>query len=144
MMRYNMSIMTMLTDGMRNTQDLNNKGFCPLLGNYDREPVIKDNKVELDTFKLEYLDKLISLALTRQIPIVVVASPKYGQTNSIDMDTVKDICAEKGVTFLDYYADAEFQSHKEWFKEPMHLNNDGARFFSEKLALYFHDNKELY
>lgn len=134
MMRYNMSILTMLAEGRRNSQD-HNKGFSPLNGIYDREPIKTDNKAEIDTFKLEYINKLITLAQERLIPIVLVASPKYGQINSADIEPVKGICADKGVTFLDYYADEEFQCHKELFNEPMHLNADGARSFSEKLAM---------
>ena len=136
MMRYNMSILTMLTEGMHNSLDCN-KGFSPMQGVYVCEPVDKDIKEKIDTFKLEFIEKLITLAQTRQIPIVMVASPKYGQTNSAVLEPVKDICADKGVSFLDYYADTEFQSHKEWFKEPMHLNSEGARFFSKKVANLF-------
>ncbi len=134
MMRYNMSILTMLAEGMRNSQD-HNKGFSPLNGIYDREPIKTDNKAEIDTFKLEYINKLITLAQERLIPIVLVASPKYGQINSADIEPVKVICADKGVSFLDYYADKEFQCRKELFNEPMHLNAEGARYFSEKLAM---------
>lgn len=134
MMRYNMNLLTMLTEGMRNSKDGNN-GYSPLQGIYDREPAKADNKTEIDTFKLKYIDKLIALAKTRQIPIVMIASPKYGQANSTDIEPVKNLCAERCVTFLDYYADAEFQSHKEWFKEPMHLNAEGARAFSKNIIM---------
>jgi hypothetical protein len=48
---------------------------------------------------------------------------------------VIDLCKKFSVPFIDFYADTEFQLHKEWFKEPMHLNEIGAREFSKKLSL---------
>lgn len=33
--------------------------------------------------------------------------------------------------FFDYYADSYFMAHPEYFKEPMHLNGDGAELFTK-------------
>lgn len=132
MIRYNMSILTMLTENLRNDVD-ERKGFSPLEGEYDREPDNKETKGELDSFKLKYFEKLVTLAQTKQIPIIVVASPKYGSSSSSCLEPVVDICKQNNVEFYDYYADVEFMKHKEWFKEPMHLNNVGANEFSYRI-----------
>ena len=133
MMRYNMSIITMFTEGLRKSKE-DIKGFSPMQGVYDREPKQKVVKNELDPFKLKYFEALIALAKSRRIPIVVLASPKYGMTSSCSLQPVIDICQQNGVEFMDYYADKEFMQHKEWFIEPMHLNTEGARHFSAKIA----------
>lgn len=133
MMRYNMSILTMLTEGFRTCKE-DFKGFSPMQGVYDREPEYKDDKSDLDPFKLEYVEKLIVLAKSQQIPIIFVASPKYGVSSTSSLQSVNDICRYHNVDFLDYYADEEFMNHKEWFVEPMHLNANGARHFSVRIA----------
>ena len=48
----------------------------------------------------------------------------------INIDEQQEIAEKYGVRFLDYYAEPSFMTHKEWFKEPMHLNREGARVFS--------------
>ena len=47
---------------------------------------------------------------------------------------MKEIADKYGVKFLDSYADSVFMRHKEWFKEPMHLNQVGAREFSKRIV----------
>ncbi len=133
MMRYNMSIITMLTEGLRNSKE-SNRGFSPMQGIYDREPDNRSSKSERDSFKLEYIEKLILLVQQHQVPIVMVASPKYGITSITDLKPVLEICDKYNVKFLDYYTDADFMNHKEWFVEPMHLNERGAKEFSSIIA----------
>ncbi len=133
MIRYNMSILTMLSEVLRKSK-VDNKGFSPMVGIYDREPDYTGGKSELDQLKLVYFKRFVLLAQQRHIPIVVVASPKYGMESSITIQPIRDICEQCNVVFLDYYADADFMQHKEWFVEPMHLNREGARQFSNKIA----------
>lgn len=132
MMRYNTTIITKALDCISGGQD-NNKGYIPLQGVYTKEPKNGDSKPIIDDFKLEYVEKLLSIAREHEVPIIVVASPKYGMVSSDNIQPVKNICANNNVPFIDYYDDAEFMMHKEWFKEPMHLNIEGARMFSEKM-----------
>lgn len=133
MIRYNMSLLTMYLDNFRPSKDTG-KGFSPLYGEYDREPESNVGNSELDQFKLSYIDKVITLANSKHIPIVFVASPKYEKASSEEIKPVIDICRRNNVTFLDHYNDAEFMQHKEWFKEPMHLNERGAKEFSSLIA----------
>lgn len=133
MMRYNMSILTMLTEGLRKSKE-DFKGYSPMQGVYDREPELSVGKRELDSLKLEYVEKLILLAKSEQIPLIVVASPRYGMSSSSSLQPVMDICKLHNVEFCDYYAEGEFMNHKEWFKEPMHLNAKGATAFSERIV----------
>lgn len=133
MIRYNMSLLTMYLDNFRPSKDTK-KGFSPLYGEYDREPESKGGKSELDQFKLSYIEKIITLAHSKSIPILFVASPKYGKASSDEIKPVIDICKRNNMTFLDYYNDSLFMQHKEWFKEPMHLNERGTKEFSSIIA----------
>jgi len=133
MVRYNMSLLTMYLDNFRPNID-SRKGYSPLYGEYDREPDSNGEENDLDHFKLRYIEKIITLANSRHVPIVFVASPKYGKTSSDDIKPVIDICKNNDVVFLDFYSDTKFMQHKDWFKEPMHLNEKGAKEFSSILA----------
>ena len=99
---------------------------------------LKDTELEIDEllFKstISYVEKLLDLAKENNIPIAVVASPKYGMISSEGLCLIKDICVQKGVKFIDYYAEEVFMQHREWFREQMHLNRMGAHIFSERLV----------
>lgn len=134
MLRYNTSILALVFNHIRQCRS-DNKGYAPLDGAMIAEP---DKNTEqqrvLDNFKLEYVQKLIRLCQTNNVPLVFVASPKYGKTNSSDLQAVIDIAFENKIPFLDYYAEPSFMEHKEWFREPMHLNREGARVYSRIIA----------
>ena len=134
MIRYNTDILGMLVDNVidRGTEP---GGYEPMLGSIAKEPNPKTEQEHvLDSFKLAYIEKLIALCQSHDIPIVLVGSPKYGIRDSKDLNPVKEIAKMYGVRYLDYYAEPTFNEHKEWFKEPMHLNRDGARVFSKMIA----------
>ena len=103
---------------------------CKLLKKLEPKGEVKDN---IDGFKLEYIELLIKMAKQKNVPIIFVASPKLGARDSGVLIPVKQICERMGVPFCDYYADTEFQ-RPEYYKEPMHLNKNGARLFSTVIA----------
>ena len=84
--------------------------------------------------KLEYIERLICLAKSNCVPIMLVASPKYSASESSVYAPVKAICEKYGVQFYDYYTASAYKAHPDWFNEPMHLNKTGARLFSEEIV----------
>ncbi len=133
MMRFNTTIISKALDYVQGS-GVSNKGFIPMKGVYKGEPNKKKGKIhKRDAIKLEYVENLLVLAKTKNVPMVVVASPKYGEKTTDDIQPVIDICTKHNIPFIDYYANEEFMQHKEWFVEPMHLNEVGARTFSTRL-----------
>ena len=133
MMRYNTTIISKTLDYLRGS-GVSNNGYIPMKGVYTGEPNREQGKVtKRDTIKLDYVEKLLLLAKTKNIPIAVVASPKYGKKNADEVLPVIDICSKHNIPFIDYYANEVFMQHKEWFVEPMHMNEVGAKVFSTKL-----------
>ena len=134
MMRYNSCIFTMFKETIRGGT-VEYLGYVPLKGEYCHEPNIeKYEKAELDHLKLKYIEKLISAAKSNNIPIVFVASPKFVIQQTSTLQPVKDICRNHNIDFWDYYSETDFIQHPEWFKEPMHLNQYGAKEFTELLS----------
>ena len=140
MMRYNTVIVPLTIDNILN-RGIEKNGFGPTIGEMEKDREINQiQEVLIDQFKLHYVKKLINIVQKHNVPLIVVASPKYGMNNSSELNPIKDICFKAEVPFLDYYADTSFVKHKELFKEPMHLNDSGARAFSRCLA----DDIKLY
>lgn len=134
LIRFNTEILGMAVDNLidRGTE---RGGFQPLSGRIEKEPEPKAaGQSELDPFKLAHIEKLIVLCQRNEVPLLLVGSPKYGRKDSEVLRPVKAIAERYGVRFLDYYAEPSFMAHKEWFKEPMHLNREGARVFSKMIA----------
>lgn len=133
MLRYNTEIVEILVDNLIN-RGIEDGGYLPLTGSIKKEPETKASTPGvLDPFKLKYIEKLITLCRSHGVKLVLVGSPKYGARNSVALRPVMDIASKFGVKFLDYYSEPLFMTHKEWFKEPMHLNKEGARQFSRFL-----------
>ena len=123
--------------------DIGEKGFVPLQGIISGSVQSKkSSQVEIDSFKLDYLEKLIFLAKSNRIPIVFVASPSLGYTSDV-LQSVKEICRKNEILFLDYYSDTYFLQNKNWFKDYMHLNEKGAREFSYILLKDLESNHML-
>ena len=134
MIRFNTEIIEILVDNIID-RGIEKCGYLPLNGRIEIEPEIKESKsTKIDMQKLQYIEKLIDLCQSNKVSIILVASPKYGTKNSIVLQPVKEIAKNYGVKFLDYYADKIFMKHRDWFKEPMHLNKEGARQFSKMIA----------
>lgn len=133
MIRYNTTIISKAMDYIIG-RPVKNQGYVPMSGVYSGDPEAKEAKTPpVDNFKLSCFEKMLALAKAKEVPVIIVASPKYGELNSKDLQPVIDLCEKYKVPFIDYYAEEEFMRHKEWFNEPMHLNAYGARVFSLKL-----------
>lgn len=108
-------------------------GYLPLLGSISEEPKKMESPVQvIDSLKLSYIRKIVRDAQSRGIEFVFVTSPKY-RADSVSIQPVKDIADELGVPFWDYTDAPEFQK-MEYFKDPMHLNDEGAKKFTIEIS----------
>ena len=135
--RHNSSLISEIIDFFipRGNGLVIDNGYVPLLDSIVQEPQIwpvEENNV--DSLKIAYMYHLIKDASENNIPLLIVASPKYGAKDSGRFNIIRDYCREFNVPFIDYYADSCFMHHKEWFKEPMHLNDDGAQIFTKLIS----------
>lgn len=135
LIRYNTEIIPRVVDNVIN-RGMDPCGYTPIKGvmTEDPKPEKELEQSKVDQFKLEYLQKLVTLCKSNNVPLLFVASPKYGKKNSDDIQPAKEIAERNDVPFLDYYTEVDFMNHKEWFKEPMHLNETGAREYSKLIA----------
>lgn len=132
MMRYNTEIINKAKDIVRTVPKADH-GYIALEGELSYDPEKKDNtsKIQIDEFKLDCLENMILLAQSQNVPIAILASPKYGRPSSEELEPAFEICRKRHVPIIDYYTAPLFMQHREWFKEAMHLNGIGAREYSK-------------
>ena len=134
MIRYNTDIIPRVVDNVINRgTDL--KGFIPAKGVMTEEPISVTKELpKVDSLKLTYLQKMITLCKESDVPIYFISSPKYGTKDSDILQPAKEIARKNHIQYWDYYSDSLFNCHKEWFKEPVHLNEKGAKEYSKLLV----------
>lgn len=87
----------------------------------------------LDSNKLGYIKKLIDMAKRNQIELVFVLSPNYYSNPSNSYDAIKETAERNGIPFIDCYNEQTLMK-KKYFRDIMHLNDNGAHVWSSYLA----------
>lgn len=133
--RNNSTFIPMLIDCFK-IRPMDVKGFSPMSGVMKKEPKAETTSASpvVDSLKMKYLRFFFEDVTYRGIPLLLVFSPKYGAFSSDDYQPIKSLCEEFDIPYIDYYANKELTSNKEWFREPMHLNESGATIFSGMIA----------
>lgn len=134
MFRYNSRVVDLLKDQMV-LSDYTQDGYAPLKGVMTKEPKWKPGgEMGLtDSLKVNMFEEFVAKLSKSDTRLIIMVSPKYGAVSSDAFRPVKDICDRYGVEFWDYYSDPRFQK-MEYFKEQMHLNNEGARVYTSAIA----------
>lgn len=112
-------------------------GYKPLRGTSNMQLIAKPNEDNaLDSLKLRYIKKFFSLAKRKGIRLFVTLSPSYhvSDMNREGFKALRRLCDEYSVPVFDYSADEFFLSNPSLFKDPRHLNHEGATEYSRRLA----------
>lgn len=127
-----------LLTGSQNQSDL--KGYSPLKGEMpleilrskERSTQAKGTVPEYDKIKIEYLSKLISLCKSRGIVLLAFVSP-YCYYDNYDF-AVDSLLADFSVPLFDYSKDERFLLNNSLFKDNTHLNEDGAKLYTDLIV----------
>ena len=63
-----------------------------------------------------------------------MVSPMYTTIDNNHYDVLKSIAMQNEIPFLDYHTEGLFHNHPEYFKDPSHLWDKGARLYSSVFA----------
>ncbi len=136
---YNSSLFTIAIGNTESnkTRMWDNKGYIPLTKTWNR-PVQADTTAAtyiIDSTKMVYYEMFIKDCVTAKVPLYVVASPYFISSNHTDysIQLGRQIAAKYQVPFLDYSRDSSFISSPKLFSDATHLNDEGAKLFSNKL-----------
>lgn len=114
------------------------RGFFPVNREMDslkmiiRRPLhhIKENYV-YDSLKIQYLNKFIDK--TNGVNLIFAVSPTWSGQDTIVLDTVRQICKDRDIPFLDYSNSPKYIHHNEYFLDGSHLNARGADEFTRDI-----------
>lgn len=133
--RYNSIFIQILSDNLQARQQVV-KGYKPLYGKmesgFSEKSAITDSTLP-DSLKLKYFNKFLELARTNDIEVVFVISPYYFEGVDFHIDNLRLLADDKTAIF-DFSSHPDFVGHNELFKDPSHLNDEGAQKFSVMLA----------
>lgn len=129
---FNSKLLQLINDNLFADPLSIDHGYLPLYGKLSYEPVEKkrDKVVETDTLKRKYLIKFIEKAQTHA-QLIVFVSPIYGKTDLGLYNELKCICKKYGVPVYDHLADDRITRKRDFFVDPVHLNDEGARIYTK-------------
>lgn len=141
--RYNSNFIHMLMDNLL-PMKMDPMGYQALSGTYAKDKMrLPYNKKSVDSLKIHYLKELAAFGEQNRMKMVWILSPQFYEEveEHKDYDIAKRIAAKYNIPFLDYYVDSSFVGHRELFRDATHMNDKGARLYSEKVA---EDIKDLF
>ena len=113
------------------------KGYLPLKPKTLRNelklmPENISSKVLSDT-KVERFRKILERAKEKGVKMIVVDSPKCKKRDKNNLSAVKmqDLCQQYEAIYLDNSQLTYFLEHPELFNDATHLNDDGAKIYTE-------------
>ena len=113
----------------------NQKGYSPLYGKMDfSKSKHSYEKIEIDSSKYAYLQKIIELCQGNDIPLVFMVSPWYCYGDNMEeYEPAFRLCKQKGVIIANYINDPIISRNFAMFQDNNHLNNEGAIAFTHRI-----------
>jgi lysophospholipase L1-like esterase len=136
---YNSTIDDIIYSAVKGGNNINikNKGYGPITGS-SPALFLKEEEIEgvgFDDAKIEYILRLVEVCKSRNIEIIIVRSPAYHTKTTNYSNLVYDrLYKNTGIEIWDYEQDSTFLTHKEYFKDALHLNHNGATIYSQIIA----------
>ena len=133
--RYNSDLLSYMRTSVLG--DDSGNGYAPLYGKWakDAEEAQYVNP-KLYPAKEVYFRKLIENCKSCGTRVIVYNSPEYYVDRPMAPWELKveAICKEYNVAFVNHSRDTLFMNHREWFNEPFHLNDEGAKVYTSIVA----------
>lgn len=115
------------------------KGYIPLNSVWNKDATAKIEKEDDGNYyqsKELYLRKLIHDCLASGVQLFIFNSPEYYtfERPRLWEEKIESICNEYNIPFFNHAHDSFFMEHREWFNEPFHLNNIGAKVYTSMVC----------
>jgi hypothetical protein len=149
---FNSTIANLLKGSLKNSHTNIVNGFLPLYGTIDTFGLTNKintsfncNTIPLE--KLDYLREFILLCHNYSIPLITVVSPIYQTNKNLDqmISQINTYCRKYNIVFFNFSKSKYTSLNSNLFKDNLHLNAEGAKFFSEdfsqKLNIFINTNQ---
>lgn len=110
-----------------------NKGYIPLYKEWQAkiDSIGTYQVYAIDSSKLIVFQEFINTAKEFGAKIIVIYSPVFQKNaKSQDIEICNDICSINNVPFWDFSKDTSFLNNRNLFQDVKHLNDNGAKIFS--------------
>lgn len=111
-------------------------GYLPLYNKWN-QPIESagQSNMEISAKKVEYFNKFIAICKQENIRLIIAVSPNYKYLLEQKwVEKIRQITNKEDIPFLYHENDSLFLSHREWFNEPFHLNDEGAHIYSRIIS----------
>jgi hypothetical protein len=113
------------------------KGYVPLYTIWPSpiETISKYEEYPVDTVKVVALRSFLELARNAKARVLVIYSPIFQKfEKKQEIEICRGICSAENVPFWDYSKDTLFLNHNNLFRDVQHLNDNGAKIFSNLIV----------
>lgn len=142
---YNSLIGAIVQNTYTNLAHTTDRGYEPLSAEIDSATfkptrwMAMDKLTGVDQILAERLTSVLDTAAAHGTKAIVVISPFYyplsiNRGNNDSYRTLPLLAAQHGALFLDWSGDPRFLMHPKLFNDDVHLNDRGARLFTELMA----------
>lgn len=113
------------------------KGYIPLKQIWSRPIGVNTShvKYKLDSNRIHFFNAFIRNCVTANVKLYLVVSPRFSRDTFEDTSIIiaKKMATESNIPFFDFSKDAEFLNNGSLFADIGHLNDKGAKIFSNKV-----------
>ena len=105
--------------------------------NFTENKIEKVKNVPLDQNFVNAYDEFLYNAVSNNIKMLLVISPEFIPTDfysSPSYKKIKELSDKYGLSIMDYSKNPQFLFNKELFSDMLHLNDNGAKLFSNILC----------
>lgn len=134
--RYNAKAVSNIGGLFVNKQVGEDHGYVPIPkpAYFPQQMELRKSRAQIDSLKLGYMERFISLCKQNNIRMVMMISPMYVKVASDYYDVLKEVAQKNKVPLLDYHTRGLYLDHPEYFKDDIHLWGDGAKLYSSIFA----------
>ncbi|MDO9256705.1 MAG: hypothetical protein Q7U54_14395 [Bacteroidales bacterium] len=132
---FNSSLLTIAVGNLElnKKRKEDNKGYVPLYNGLTDTTRISLDEISLiiDSTNIEALKFICNYSKEKNILLLLVHSPLYAKSKLINTSKIFDkIAKENGAYYLNYMHNQLFVNQPEYFRDQVHLNDEGAKLFS--------------
>lgn len=124
--------------GGNQNMDNDKKGYVPLYNELYQPIAFSVGKptTTLDSIKVEAFTSFIEDCIKANLKLYIAYSPTFKKSihENLSVIKAKEIANKNNIAFFDYSKDTAFTNNSKLFSDIDHLNDAGARFFSEIFA----------
>lgn len=145
MYRYNSSCIQILSDYVHPSRSADINGFISINKEFDTMRIKKVPFVPIipvvDSLKISYIKKMIDESTTTSI--IFVISPWWNRIDTIRYQSIRDICKERNIPFIDFSNNPKYVHNNAYFADDGHLNARGADEFTKDLIKELREKRIL-